>query len=150
MDKNNILNKSLSYLFILINIILIIFFFIIKEYKLFFQSKTVILLIIIAFTIPSIKYYFSKNKNYYLPIGEIILIFFILAYLAIFFITSDQIVKSYSWLFHDISNSHKLDFLKLIENNFYYLKLYYPKKNLLRLSMSIHLFYGWFLHLVFW
>lgn len=124
MDKNNFINKSLNYLFVSTNILLLFFFFIIKDYIFFFQSKIIIFLIIITFTIPSIKYYFSKNFVY-LPIGEIILMFFILAYIAIFFYSSDNIDKSYTWLFNDISKTEKYYYLNIFENNFSYLKYLY-------------------------
>ena len=64
MNKNNIINNSLTYLFIITNIILLINFFLVDDFVLFFQSETLICLIVITFTIPSIQYYFLNKKVY--------------------------------------------------------------------------------------
>ena len=55
MNKNNTINNSLTYLFIITNIILLINFFLVDDFVLFFQSETLICLIVITFTIPYIS-----------------------------------------------------------------------------------------------
>jgi len=125
MNINNIINKSLTYLFITTNFILLTNFFLVDNFIPFFQSKTLICLIVITFAIPSIQYYLSDQRGLYIPIGEIILIFFILAYLTIFFFDIDRIAKSYSWLLAGFSASQKNFFFTIIDENFFYLKYFY-------------------------
>ena len=110
MNRNNTINKSLTYLFITTNIILLINFFLVDNFISFFQNKTLICLIVITFAIPSIQYYLSDQRGLYIPIGEIILLFFILAYLTIFFFDIDRIAKSYFWLLNSFSVSQKIFF----------------------------------------
>ena len=125
MNKNNTINNSLTYLFIITNIILLINFFLVDDFVLFFQSETLICLIVITFTIPSIQYYFLNKKGIYIPIGEIILIFFILAYLTIFFFDIDKLERSYFWLLHSFSISQKNFFFSILDEHFFYLKYFY-------------------------
>jgi hypothetical protein len=125
MNKSNIINKSLTYLFFVTNITLLSNFFLVSDYTFFFQSKTLIYLIVITFMIPSIQYYFFNKRDLYLPIGEIILIFFLLAYIAIFFYNVDYIQKSYTWMLNDFSISQKKTFFSLLDKDFLYLKYFY-------------------------
>ena len=125
MNRNNTINKSLTYLFITTNIILLINFFLVDDFVLFFQSETLIFLIVITFTIPSIQYYLSDQRGLYIPIGEIILIFFILAYLTIFFFDTDKLETSYFWLLHSFSISQKNIFFSILDEHFFYLKYFY-------------------------
>ncbi len=125
MNKNDIINRSLNYLFIVINISLLSIFTLNKDLTFFSQSNTLTFLVIITFTIPSIQYYFFNKKDFYLPIGEIILIFFILAYLAIFFYDIENIEKSYTWLLNNFSLSQKIFFLEIFNAKFLYLKYFY-------------------------
>ena len=125
MNRNNTINKSLTYLFITTNIILLINFFLVDNFIPFFQNKTLICLIVITFAIPSIQYYLSDQRGLYIPIGEIILIFFIIGYLTIFFFDIDHIAKSYFWLLNNFSVSQKIFFFTVIDENFFYLKYFY-------------------------
>ena len=112
MNKNKTLNKSFKNLFIAINIILLGIFFLADDFIFFFQSKILIFLIIATFLIPSIQYYFFNQRVSYIPIGEIILIFFIFAYLTIFLLDRDSLENSYSWLLVNFSFSKKKLFLE--------------------------------------
>lgn len=125
MNKSNIINKSLTYLFFVTNITLLSNFFLVSDYTFFFQSKTLIYLIVITFMIPSIQYYFFNKRDLYLPIGEIILMFFLLAYIAIFFYNADYIQESYTWMLNDFSISQKKIFFSLLDIDFLYLKYFY-------------------------
>lgn len=124
IDSKN-LKVTLNYLALIINISLIGYFFFFNTFVYFINKDLLIILIIISLIIPSITYYLDNKDYSYLPLGEIILIFFLIAYLSIYLFDQNYVVRSYTWMLNDLSEEETKVFYELFYNNFSYFKYFY-------------------------
>tara|TARA_B110000971_G_scaffold213685_1_gene244812 strand:+ start:579 stop:2123 length:1545 start_codon:yes stop_codon:yes gene_type:complete len=154
MIKLYIKDKILCLLFITCTLILnfnfILFDYLIND----FHKNFIIFFITLSFCLPALFYYQGSFNLKIIPLFEIILIFFILSYIAIFFFSEKRVILSYSWLgstepdhiyFKVIRDLIKFPFNYL--QNFYYatlsfltgyyifLFLYFKKKIFTRLKI---------------
>ena len=98
MIKLNVKDKILCLLFItctlILNLNFILFDYLIND----FHKNFIIFFITLSCCLPALFYYQGSINLKIIPLFEIILIFFLLSYIAIFFFSEKRVISSYSWL----------------------------------------------------
>ena len=125
MFKSKPYNKKLIFLFILLNLIINFNFIFFNSFANEIQKFIIILSIILIFSLPSFFYYFNHHNYKNIPLVEIILLFFIISYLTIFVLGSDYVTKAFFWLITEISAEDYKTFLKIFNDPYQFLKIFY-------------------------